>query len=225
MAANYFINLFGHSPIQPLQEHMNRVHRCVETLLAFLDSVFKADWQTAERNQRQIATLEQEADDLKKNLRLHLPKSIFMPVSRTDVLELLTVQDSIANKARDVAGLILGRQMRFPAEIAELILQLFTRSVDASLQAKKVIDQLDEVFQAGFRGAEMEITHNMIKELDHIEGETDSIQVEIRKILFEMEKTLPPIDVVFLYKTIEWGGDLADRAHQVGGRLLMLLAK
>ncbi|HBP75141.1 MAG TPA: phosphate transport regulator, partial [Alcanivorax sp.] len=36
---------------------------------------------------------------------------------------------------------------------------------------------------------------------------------------------LPPVDVIFLYKIIEWIGDLADRAQKVGGRLQLLLAR
>lgn len=224
MPSNYFRNLFRHSPIKPLQEHMSIVYRCAETLLLFLDNIFKSNWQEAEKYQTEIADLEREADELKRDLRSHLPKSIFMPFSRTDILELLSAQDSIANKARDIAGLILGRKMKFPDLIAPLAMQLFKRSLEASLQAKKAIDELEEVFHAGFRGTETEIIQNMLKELDKIESDTDNIQIEVRKILFEMEKTLHPVDVIFLYKVIEWSGDLADRAHRVGGRLLLLLA-
>lgn len=225
MAATYLMNLFGHSPIRPLQEHMNKVHRCVEELPIFLDAVCKGDWILAEEHRQKIARLEREADEVKRDLRSHLPKSIFMPVSRTDVLELLTAQDSIANKARDIAGLIFGRKMQFPAEIILNTGLLLQRSVDASLQAKKIIQELGEVFEAGFRGSEMQTIQDMIKELDSIEADTDKIQIEMRDALFSIEKQLPPIDAMFFYKVIEWGGDLADRAHHVGGRLLMLLAR
>jgi len=225
MASTYILNLFGHSPIKPLQEHMGIVHRTVETLLLFLNAVVDSDGESAGKYREQVADLEREADAIKKSLRLHLPKSIFMPVARTDVLELLTAQDAIANKARDVAGLIFGRKMQFPKEISDQVLQLFKRSVDASLQAQKAIQELGEVFEAGFRGNEVSVIQGMIKELDAIEQDTDKIQIEIRNTLFTIEKKLPPIDVMFFYKIIEWGGELADRAHRVGGRLLMLLAK
>lgn len=222
--SNYFVNLFGHSPIRPLQEHMSIVCNCVETLVPFFDKVFESNWEEAGKYQQKICDFEREADEIKRNLRLHLSKNILMPFSRTDVLELLGAQDSIANKARDVAGLIMGRKMKFPDSITQPTLQLFNRSIDASLQAKKVINELEEVFQSGFRGIETQIFQNMIKELDAIEGDTDVMQVEVRNKLFKIEQTLPPVDVIFLYKTIEWGGELANRAHRVGGRLLMLLA-
>jgi len=225
MAATYLLNLFGHSPIRPLQEHMSKVHRCVEVLPLFLEAVLKNDWLTAEQYQQKIAELEREADVIKRDLRSHLPKSIFMPVSRTDVLELLTAQDGIANQTRDIAGLIFGRKMQLPLEIAPKITMIFQRAVDAALQAKKTIQELEEVFEAGFGGSEMQIIQEMIKQLDAIEADTDKIQTEARKALFGIEKNLPPVDVIFFYKLIEWGGELTDRAHRVGGRLLMLLAR
>ena len=36
---------------------------------------------------------------------------------------------------------------------------------------------------------------------------------------------LPPVDVIFLYKIIDWIGDLANRAQTVGGRLQILIAR
>ncbi|MGL6122545.1 MAG: DUF47 family protein, partial [Shewanella sp.] len=40
-----------------------------------------------------------------------------------------------------------------------------------------------------------------------------------------MESELNPIDVMFLYKTIEWVGGLADLAERVGSRLELMLAR
>ena len=38
---------------------------------------------------------------LKKDLRLNMPSSLLMPVARTDLLDLLMIQDKIANSAKD----------------------------------------------------------------------------------------------------------------------------
>ena len=47
----------------------------------------------------------------------------------------------------------------------------------------------------------------------------------MRRNLYQLEKDLPPVDVIFLYKIIEWVGDIADRAERVGNRLEQLLAR
>ena len=61
-------------------------------LVPFFKAVLKEDWTEAKSQQKKIAKLENEADKLKKKLRLHLPKSLFMPISRRDLLEVLTMQ-------------------------------------------------------------------------------------------------------------------------------------
>ena len=65
---------------------------------------------------------------------------------------------------------------------------------------------------------------NMIDESHQIEHDTDEIQIDVRKTLFAMEKDISPVDVIFLYKMIQWTGDLADNAEQVGNLLQSFLA-
>jgi predicted phosphate transport protein (TIGR00153 family) len=217
--------LFGSSPFKPLQEHMASVQECTARLLPYFDAVLNKDWDEAARQQQKISELEKHADRLKRHLRLRLPNSLFMPVARRDLLELLTMQDKVANKAKDIAGLILGRKMEFPESIGPQLREFVTRSIDASAQAQTAINELDELVETGFRGNEVKLVASMIHQLDEIEHDTDRMQVHIRTGLAAVEKELPPVDVMFLYKIIDWIGDLGDRAQQVGSRLELLLAK
>lgn len=218
------LQMFGQSPIRPLQTHMEKAYDCVKTLLPFFEAVLSDNWQQAREIQHQIAHLENEADQLKKELRLHLPKNLFLPVPRSDLLEMLTLQDQLPNKAKDIAGLVLGRQMQIPNSIAILYVPLLQRCIDAAKQAEQAIAELDELLETGFRGNEVKIVEDMINELDLIEHTTDEMQAEIRQTLFQLENIIPPVNVIFLYKLIEWTGDLADYAHSVGGQLCLLLA-
>ena len=156
---------------------------------------------------------------------MNLPKGLFLPVDRSDVLEIATHQDRIANRARDIAGLVMGRRMSIPAVIAPFFMAFLKRSIDATVQAKKIIDELDELLETGFRGDEADLVRKMVMTLDEIEHDTDEMQIEVRGELFRIETQLPPIDVVFLYKIIDRTGDLADQAQIVGGQLLLLLAR
>jgi hypothetical protein len=65
----------------------------------------------------------------------------------------------------------------------------------------------------------------MIEKLDEIESDNDRIQVQVRAEMFKLEKDLPPIDVIFMYKIIDWIGELADRAQRVGSRMELMLAR
>ena len=107
--ANVLANIFGSSPVRPLERHMDIVYRCAKKLRPFMNAVIKRDLKRMAEVRSQIEALEHEADNLKKNIRLNMPKSLFMPVPREDLLELLLVQDKIANRTKDVSGVIIGR--------------------------------------------------------------------------------------------------------------------
>lgn len=225
MPTTPFLNMFGRSPIRPLEAHMAKVHACVKELEPFFETVIAQKWSEVALIQKDIVRLENEADDLKRDLRLHLPKGLFLPVSRSDLLELLTVQDRLANKAKDIAEMVLGRHMVFPDVIAELFMQLLVRCIEASKQANTAIHELDELLETSFSGCEIKLVEGMIAKLSCSERETDEQQIRLRQLMFDLENTLPPVNVMFLYKTIEWTGELADRAREIGDRLQILLAK
>ncbi len=225
MAVNPLGNLFGKSPISPIQQHMAKAQECSEALKPFLAAVLAGDWEQAQRLQQDIARLENEADDLKKQLRIGLPKSLFLPVPRSDLLDLITVQDRIANGAKDIAGLMLGRKMEIPSALAAQMNDYLSVAVDTAAQAKRAIDELDELLETGFRGREVELVERLIEELDELEHNNDELQVQVRASLFALEGELPPVNVVFLYKIIDWVGELADCAQRVGARLQILMAR
>ena len=135
------------------------------------------------------------------------------------------MQDLIANKAKDIAGLILGRTMHIPTALATEYLELLKRCVDASKQAQITVNELDELVETGFQGNEAARVQAMIDELQRIETNTDHLQIKLRASCFAIEKDMSPVDVIFLYRVIDWTGDLADAAQSAGDRVQLMLAK
>jgi len=222
--ANVLANIFGSSPVKPLEKHIGIAYRCARQLKPFFSAAADGDWEAALVARDKIEKFEHEADNLKKKIRLQLPKSLFMPVPREDLLELLLVQDKIANRTKDVSGIVVGRRMQIPGELTKQFLRFVDRNIDAAKQARKSVRELDELFTAGFRGAEVELVEGLIEELDQIETDTDEKQAALRTSLFEIENTLDPIDAMFMYRVIELTGEIADMAERVGRRLELLLS-
>ncbi len=221
---NYITKIFGASPVGPIQDHMDTFYQFAKELISFFKHVVNADWDRVSASRARIVELEHEADDLKKQLRAQLPKSLFMPVPRQDLLELVLVQDRIANRARDVSGLVFGRQMVIPESIQRDFLAFVSRNVDAAKKARKSIRELGDLYETGFRGAEAELVESLVHELDQIEDDTDVMQARIRAELFSIEKELPPINVMFLYRVIELTGEVGDMAERIGRRLELILS-
>ncbi len=198
--------------------------KAAKALVPFFEKVMEYEWGEVSKWRIEIVKLEQEADELKKQIRGQLPKSMFMPVPREDLLNLLWAQDQIANTVRDISGLVLGRKMEIPEQIRESFSEYVQRNCDAAKKARKSVRELDELYTTGFRGAEAAFVEKLVAELDEIENETDAMQARVRADLFDIEKDLPPVDVIFLYRVIELVGEIGDMAERIGRRLELLLS-
>ena len=222
---NSILSLFASSPFLPLQDHMCKVLECTEGLEGFLQAVFEEDWAKAKKHQKKINNLEEEADELKREIRLKLPEGLFMPVSRTDLIDLIGRQDRIANKAKDIAGLMLGRKMVIPQPMHQTFIEFLQSSLSVCVKANQIIQELDELLETGFRGYEVKKVESLIFELDDLEDQADSHERQVRLQLFSLEDDIDPIKVIFLYKIIDWIGEVANRAQTVGHRLHLMLAR
>ena len=81
-----FNQLFSKSPVAPMQEHMKVAAQAATEVQGYMDAVIAGDWDKATQLGERINALEDEADELKRKIRLSLPRSLFMPVSRSDLL-------------------------------------------------------------------------------------------------------------------------------------------
>jgi predicted phosphate transport protein (TIGR00153 family) len=222
---NTFSKLFGQSPFTALQEHMRVVLECAREVQPLIEALATGDQIRVTKLKDRIFEREAEADRIKHELRAHLPKSLFMPVDRRDLLEVLMLQDTIANVAQDIAGLLVERKMSIPDFLRDPLIELTARCLDTVEHAAKVIGELDELLAIGFRGREVERVDEMLSQLNVIEDETDELGIALARALFDHEDDLKPVSVMMWYQIIEWIGDLADYAEKVGDHLRLLIAK
>jgi len=222
---NPLAGLFGRNPFSALQEHMSAVVETVDHLPSLFDALAAKDFTTVTKISVAICEAEHRADGVKNDLRKHLPKRLFLPVDRRDLLEMLDLQDSIADVAQDISELLVERQMAIPAEMEEALLNLVNACVEVCREAACIISELDELLAMGFGGHEAERVEDLVNTLGDSEDEADRLEAELTKKLFTLEDQLPPISAIFWYRLIEWIGDLADYSEKVGNRLRLLIAR
>jgi predicted phosphate transport protein (TIGR00153 family) len=224
-STNPFANLFGKSPFSALQGHMRVVLECVHQIPALFEALARGDHKQVAAFKDIIFEREEEADRIKNEMRNRLPKSLFMPVDRRDLLEVLQMQDSIADTAQDIAALLVERPMDLPDFMQEPMLALAQRCVDVCEQSANIIEELDELLAMGFRGREASRVEEMVSALNKLEDETDELGQELARRLFKHEDEIKPVSVMMWYQLIQWVGDLADYAEKVGDRLRLMIAR
>ncbi|MBS62569.1 TIGR00153 family protein [Salinisphaera sp.] len=220
-----FPSLFGKSPFGALTEHMRQVEKGSSLLMEFIERSQAGDWDAAEALHQQINDCEHEADDLKDRIRLNLPSTLFMPISRADLLVLVEAQDKIVNKIKDISGLMTGRRMQFP-DALQAPIRAYLETTHASVaQARKVLEELGELLDSGFGRSVGELIADMVAELGRLENTSDEQQVAIRRQLLPLESELPPLEMMFIYRVIDAIGSVADRAERAGSRLQILATR
>ena len=220
-----FPSLFGKSPFGALTEHMRQVEKGSSLLMEFIERSQAGDWDAAEALHQQINDCEHEADDLKDRIRLNLPSTLFMPISRADLLVLVEAQDKIVNKIKDISGLMTGRRMQFP-DALQAPIRAYLETTHASVaQARKVLEELGELLDSGFGRSVGELIADMVAELGRLENPSDEQQVAIRRQLLPLESELPPLEMMFIYRVIDAIGSVADRAERAGSRLQILATR
>ena len=220
-----FLSLLAESPFSGLQEHMEVDNKASEALKSFIKSAVESDWKTAKEHRETIVKLEHQADEIKNNIRNHLPKSLFMSVSRQDVLDLVFTMDGIPNAAKDISGVMIGRKMVIPEHMSKRFIDCTNSAITATHQACDAIKKVNEMQRSGFGGKNSNQLHHLVAEIEQLEQENDELEISLRNELFKIEQDLPPVDVIFLYDIINKIGILADISQTLGHILIRLVAK
>ena len=214
------ISMFRKSPVVAIQGHSDLCLKCAQKLV----DLFKAtNGEDRKAILNEIIALEKAADDAKAEIREQLQRKLFMPVSRNSILELVFVQDKIANKARDIARIYCQRFEKIPDLLEPQFTRFLELNVAAVEQATRSVHELDELYETAFRGAELELVSKMVEELDKLESESDDLQWEVGDMLRSVENQLSAVDVMFLYRIITSVSRLGDLAERTGRQLEVMV--
>lgn len=215
--------LFGKSPFAPLQSHMSRVATCMEKLNKIFESLPDGNMQKTMSLVEDLSQLEHEADLTKNDIRNHLPKGLFMPIDRAHFLEILAIQDSIADTCEDV-GLTLSLRPLEAFDSFEVdLIEFFYKCSEVFWNAKEIIEEIDELLESAFGGIEAEKVRTMVEETSHKEHKAQKRKLELLKKLFnEGEKLSTPAFYHWLH-LIEDIGRLAQCSEKLANRIRMVL--
>ena len=215
--------LFGKSPFVPLQVHMDKVADCVEKVPAIMDAYLRGDQDRVNALAEEISSLEHAADEVKHDIQNHLPRGMFLAVDRGKLLEILSVQDSIADKAENLGALLTLKAMASPPEFETQFQAFLKKNMQAFEAARGINRELDELLTTSFGGAEAHRVVDMVQTVAKYEHEADRLQHDLLKSLFANEGKLSHGEFYLWTRIFRQVSELSNLSERLANRVRTLL--
>lgn len=220
VAAMYTIlKLFGHSPFIPLHAHMDKIAACVHKLPELFDALKAGNQEDIKTIAEEISKLEHQADRTKNDIRNHLPKSLYLPIDRNQFLEILTLQDSIADAAEDIAVLTTLKEINLPENLNDIFAKFLIKNIETFDDARAIINELQDLIESSFGGSEAEKVRKMVDNVAFKEHEVDLIQREFLKNIFNMEKEMSYTTFYLWLRISESLGNISNLSEKLAWRI------
>lgn len=184
-----------------------------------LDAYLVGDQETVEELAGEIDLIEAEADEIKRDVEQQLRGGVFMAVERGRLRQVIIVQDSIADKMQNLARLTTLRPCEAQPPFAETFKKFVELNMETFHAIRKVIDELDELLEAGFSGGEAQTVVQLIQRVSTLEDEADDLQHKLLKELFAVEVNMSPGEFFLWTKIFKQVGDIGDRSNRLGNRV------
>ena len=219
------VQLFTKSPFGALQEHMEKGGECVDLVRPMFEALLEGAHDRVADLAKQVSKLEHRADEIKNGIRDSLPRSIFLPVDRTDLLSVLSQQDSVPDTVEDIAFLLTVRETAVPTSWREPLIGYVEKSVETFRATAAVIGSLESLLEVGLTGPGAEKIYSRIDAIGQMEWRADKAQFEMLRIMFGMEDDLSPLDVFWWSKIFREIGDIANYSEKTADRVRVMLYK
>ncbi|MFW6134754.1 MAG: TIGR00153 family protein [Elusimicrobiota bacterium] len=210
------------SPFSGLVEHAEKVREGAHKLKKAVVAYFDGDYNAFEKLSREIMEIENDADWIKGNIRAHMPKGIFIPVSKGDLLGTLKEQDAILDACEDAVIWISFKQNHIESDFKKEIEKYMDKIIDIVEDLEMMVKDIHRVITS-ISLKERKQIKNKIKNIHFEEEKTDEMErILIKKIFASGEKM---INIYHLIHVVFLLGKIADHAENVGDGIRVMLAK
>lgn len=215
--------LFGRSPFAPLKAHMAKVAECVGQVEYLFKALEKKEYSQVKAIAKEISKLEHAADLTKNDIRNNLPSGIFLPIAKASLLEILALQDNIADRAEDMAVLLTFKELEILPLFSEELHVFLKKNLETFQTVHQIIQEMELLLESSFGGTEAEKVRRLVHEVAYKEHEADVLQTELMQKMFEAGETMSAPLFFLWMKVIQELAALSDESEKLANRVRMIL--
>lgn len=184
------IGLFARSPFAPLKKHMDLVSESMALVPALFQAVQEGEGERLRTLADEISRREHLADIAKNEIRNQLPRSLFLPIDRSQLLRILALQDSLADTAEDLGRMMTLKPLKILKDFQEPLTLFLEKNMEAFRGAHTLIEDLHELFESSFGGLEAKRVKERTARIAFLEHEADLLQHTLLEKVYAHEEAL-----------------------------------
>ncbi|TFG05092.1 MAG: DUF47 family protein [Promethearchaeota archaeon] len=189
--------------IRRIKEDAKKVYNCVvqfkEALMLFLND----DLKGAQAAARKVNRIENECDDIRREVMTELTKGELSPQVRNDMAHLINRLDHVADNANAAARRLVILKPGTLKEIADGLLEM----VDKSIEAAEVLRNTIEI---EIEGQTENVDHSIAK-INYLEHEVDLAHYKVLEKLNQVDyKDISPFVALTVIQLIESIEEISD---------------
>lgn len=220
---SYFSKLFIKTPFVSLQSHMTKVVSCMNLLQEIMLGLKTMSLESLQDKAKKIVEFEYEADLIKNEIRKNLPRSVLFLVDRSQFLDLVTLQDNLADAAEDVANLITIKKLAIDDDHHDFLMALLKKNLEAFELVKELIFSLEQLVEASFGGKIAQKVKAKVDILALKEHEADLAKHNLLKTVFERGEKLSTPDFYLWMRLMDDIQGISHFSEKIAIRMGMML--
>lgn len=210
------------SPMKLMKKHASIALESV----SYLENAFQLYFEGKNISQisEKVDKLEQDADDLKVEIRKSYSTLKFVYFDKVDTLFVLHEQDNIIDAVDDVLKMLMMNDVKdLDKSVIENFISLI-RIVNESVKIMvKTVDNLLKIAESSFSEIEISKELKEIFEVEKEESKSDMMNVALGKKLYSLKYDMNAVDLFFLQKIALKLGKIADKAERIVEKVRLII--
>jgi predicted phosphate transport protein (TIGR00153 family) len=176
-----------------------------------------------EELRQEVSKLENQADNIKRRIRGHLPIGTLMPVSKFQLFRYLREQDQVLDSVKDALNWISYRsEPGIPPELEKYVFLLVDAVIDPLEELSLMVAGAKLYFET-YSEKQRVAVKEIIRRVRAQEHAADKAEAEIKQRVFNMD--IDPVTVFHMVRLAETIGSIADHAENAGDMMRAMLAR
>jgi uncharacterized protein len=218
-----FEKLFGGSPFSAIVQHAHIVHECVKLIPKLTQALLDENYEKINELHDKMSQTEHEADELKTKIRGKLSGMYLFAISKQNLMQLVSLQDDIADTAEDLSVVLMLRKTKIHPEIKNVFQEFVEKIVSISELLISLLEQLSVLAEASFSGNEADTFLATIDKISHEEWQADRLQRQFALAFYELESEIDPVTIMFYDKYCHGLSAVANSAERTAKFLRQII--